>query len=142
MTFAPSSPHLTMSLYLCSSRSNARGKSRALEGSRVSSKSPSRVQGGDKGVAGRNERKNDKGSLRQINDIFIYKKEKEKIELAARPGAPPPRPANPFPSLAPDPLRLSVGPPPKAAEPLRLSGSPSLLGAFSEGFLFPLRSGP
>ena len=36
-----------VSLYLCSSGSNARGESRALEGRRVSSKSPSRVPDGD-----------------------------------------------------------------------------------------------
>ena len=47
---------LTVSLYLCSSGSNARGKLRALEGCRVSSKSPSRVRDGDKGVAWRNGR--------------------------------------------------------------------------------------
>ena len=34
---------MTVSMYLCSSRSNARGESRAREGHRVSSKSPSRV---------------------------------------------------------------------------------------------------
>ena len=46
-TFAPSAPHLTVSLYLCSSGSNARGESRAREGRRVSSKSPSRVRDQD-----------------------------------------------------------------------------------------------
>ena len=56
-TSAPSAPHLTVSLYLCSYRSNTRGESRALEGRRLSSKSPSRVQDGDGGVAGRNGRK-------------------------------------------------------------------------------------
>ena len=40
---ASSAAHLTVFLFLCSSRSNAQGKSRALEGRRVSSKSPSRV---------------------------------------------------------------------------------------------------
>ena len=55
-TSAPSAAHLTVSLYLCSSGSNARGESRALEGRRVSSKSPSRVRDGDEGVAGRNVR--------------------------------------------------------------------------------------
>ena len=44
------------SLYLCSSGSDARGESRALEGRRVSSKSPSRVRDRDEGVAGRNGR--------------------------------------------------------------------------------------
>ena len=55
-TFAPSAAHLTVSLYLCSSGSNTRGESRAQEGRRVSSKSPSRVRDGDEGVAGRNGR--------------------------------------------------------------------------------------
>ena len=55
-TSAPSAAHLMVSLYLCSSGSNARGESRAGEGRRVSSKSPSRVRDGDKGVAGRNWR--------------------------------------------------------------------------------------
>ena len=39
-TSAPSAAHLTVSLYLCSSGSNARGESRAREGRRVSSKNP------------------------------------------------------------------------------------------------------
>ena len=55
-TFLPCVPHLTVSLYLCSSGSNARGKVRPLEGCRVSSNSPSRVRDGDEGVAGRNGR--------------------------------------------------------------------------------------
>ena len=38
----------------CISGSNAQGESRALEGRRVSSISPSRVRDGDEGVAGRN----------------------------------------------------------------------------------------
>ena len=42
VTSAPSAPHLTVSLYLCSSGSNARGESR--------------VQDRDEGVAGRNGR--------------------------------------------------------------------------------------
>ena len=54
--FQLSAAHLTVSLYLCSSRSNARGESRALEGRRVSSKSTSRVRDGDEGAAGMNER--------------------------------------------------------------------------------------
>ena len=49
-------PHLTVPLYLCSSGSNARGESRAREGRRVSSKSPSRVRDGDVGVAEKNRR--------------------------------------------------------------------------------------
>ena len=53
-TFLPCVPHLTVSLYLCSSGSNARGESRAQEGRRVSSKSPSRVRDRDEGVAGMN----------------------------------------------------------------------------------------
>ena len=55
-TSAQSAAHLTVSLYLCSSGSNARGESRAREGRRVSSKSPLRVWDGDEGVAGRNGR--------------------------------------------------------------------------------------
>ena len=55
-TSAPIAAHLTVSMYLCSSGSNARGESRAREGRRVSSKSPSRVQDWDEGVAGRNYR--------------------------------------------------------------------------------------
>ena len=55
-TSALSVPHLTVSLYLCSSGSNARGESRAREGRRVSSKSPSRVRDRDEGVVGRNGR--------------------------------------------------------------------------------------
>ena len=55
-TSAPSATNLTVSLFLCSSESNVRGKSRALEGHRVSWKSSSRVWDGDKGVAGRNRR--------------------------------------------------------------------------------------
>ena len=42
-TSAPSAPHLTVSLYLCSSGSNAQGESRAREGRHVSSKSPSNL---------------------------------------------------------------------------------------------------
>ena len=49
-------PHLMVSMYLCSSGSNARGEPRALEGRHVSSKSPSRVRDRDEGVAGTNER--------------------------------------------------------------------------------------
>ena len=48
-TSAPGVVHQTVSLYLCSSASNARGESRAREGRRVSSKSPSRVWDRDKG---------------------------------------------------------------------------------------------
>ena len=55
-TSAPSTAHLTVSLYLCSSGSNAPGESRAWEGCLVSSKSPSRVRDGDEGVAGRKRR--------------------------------------------------------------------------------------
>ena len=62
-----------VSLYLCSSGSNARGESKALEGRRVSSNSPSRVRDGDEGVAGRNGgeyvgKNRDKGS--QMKDFF------------------------------------------------------------------------
>ena len=55
-TSASIASHLTMSLFLCSSGSNAQGESRALEGRRVSSRGPSRVWDGDQGVAGRNIR--------------------------------------------------------------------------------------
>ena len=48
--------HLVASWILCSSESNARGESRALEGRRVSLKNPSRVRVGDEGVVGRNRR--------------------------------------------------------------------------------------
>ena len=71
-TSAPSAAHLRVALYLCSSGSNARGESRALEGRRVSLKSPSRVREGDEGVAGRN--------------IYVIKKQTEKIELVTRLG--------------------------------------------------------
>ena len=57
-----------VSLFLCSSGSNAWGELRPLEGLHVSSKSPSRVWDGDEGVAGRNEREKyfpDKG----VNDL-------------------------------------------------------------------------
>ena len=52
-TFALSMPHLTVS---CSYESSTRGKSRALEGHCVSSKSHLRVPERDEGVAGRNGR--------------------------------------------------------------------------------------
>ena len=55
-TSAPSAAHLMVSLFLCSSGSNARVESRALEGRRVSSKRPSRVHDGDEGVTRRNRR--------------------------------------------------------------------------------------
>ena len=42
-TSVPTMVHLMESLYLCSCGSNARGEVRALEGSGVSSKDPSRV---------------------------------------------------------------------------------------------------
>ena len=55
-TSAASAAHLMVSLYLCSSESNARGEARNLKGHSVCSKSPSRVRDRDKGVAGRNRR--------------------------------------------------------------------------------------
>ena len=55
-TPTPSSAYLTVSLYLCSSGSNARGKSRVIEGRRVIYKSPSRIRDGDEGVTERNGR--------------------------------------------------------------------------------------
>ena len=93
LTSAPSAPHLTVSLYLCSSGSNARGESRAREGRRVSSKSPSRVRDGDEGVAGRKGREkyfSDKGSLicPPGKSMMFYTKSKlRKIESVARPVA-------------------------------------------------------
>ena len=47
-TSASSAAYLVVSLYFCSSRSNAGGKLQALEGRSVSSKSPLRVRSGDK----------------------------------------------------------------------------------------------
>ena len=55
-TSVPSATNLLVSLFFSSSKSNTRGESRAREGRRVSSKSPSRVRDGDEGVAGRNRR--------------------------------------------------------------------------------------
>ena len=46
-TSAPSLPHLTVSLYLCSSEATYASRLRALEGRRVNSKSPSRVRDRD-----------------------------------------------------------------------------------------------
>ena len=82
-TSAPSAAHLTVSLYRCSSGSNARGELRAWEGRRVSSKSPSRVRDGDEGVAGRNVRElcfPDEGSLicPPGKSMSCHKKETEK----------------------------------------------------------------
>ena len=45
--------HLTVSLIFCSSRRNARGESRDLEGRHVTWKIPSRIRKGDKGATGR-----------------------------------------------------------------------------------------
>ena len=76
---------------LCSSVNNAQGESRALEGRRVSSKSPSRVRDREEGVAGRNGREKHfrQGVIdltsRQIND-FLQKGKQKKIELVFRPG--------------------------------------------------------
>ena len=88
-TSTPSSAHQTVSLYLCNSESNARGKSRALEGRCVSSKNPSRVRDGDEGVAGRNRREKHipaEGSLicPQANQLFCTKRKQKKIELVAQ----------------------------------------------------------
>ena len=86
----PSAAHLRVSLILCSSRSNTQGELRALEGSRVSSKSPSRVRDRDKGVAGRNRREKYfpyEGSLIYPpgKSMIFYKKGNKKIELVAKP---------------------------------------------------------
>ena len=88
-TSAPSVAHLMVSLYLCCSGSNARGKPRALEGHCASSKSPSRVRDGDEGVAGRNGREYcfpDEGSLicPPGKSMIFHKKETEKNEFVAR----------------------------------------------------------
>ena len=53
-TFSPSAAHLSASMSLCSSRRNARGELRALEGRRVSSKSPPRLRKGNEWFAERN----------------------------------------------------------------------------------------
>ena len=52
-TFPASMVHLMVSLFLCSSRSDIQGKSRAL----CQLKKPSKVRDGDEGVGGRNRRK-------------------------------------------------------------------------------------
>ena len=91
MTSGPSPRPLTVSLFLCSSRSNPQGDLRALEGHRVSPKSPPRVQGGDKGVAGSNG--TDKYFPRsgvvidRPDDLMMnyIKRKQKKIELVARP---------------------------------------------------------
>ena len=81
----PSAAHLTVTLYLCSSGSITQGKSRALEGRRVSfKKALKRVRDGDKGVAGRNRREQcflDEGSLicPPGKLIIFYEKEVEKL---------------------------------------------------------------
>ena len=85
LTVSWDAAHLTVSLYLCSSGSNAQGESRAREGRHVSSKSPSRVRDGDKGVAGKNGREKRLLDEGQIYD-FSQKGNRKKIELVARPG--------------------------------------------------------
>ena len=70
-----------VSLYLCSSAINAQGESMALDGRRVSSKSPTRVRDGDEGVAGRN------GGEKPDQGIF-HAKRKQKLELVAGPRDP------------------------------------------------------
>ena len=67
-----------MSLFLCSSGSNVRGESRALEGYRDSSKSPSTVQNGEELLGGTEERGKKfprRGVIdlptRQINIFFL-----------------------------------------------------------------------
>ena len=76
------------SMYLCSSKSNAQGESKALEGHCVQQKSPSRVRDRDEGVAGRNGREKcfpDEGSLIcpeskieiNPNQEFLTKKQKK-----------------------------------------------------------------
>ena len=108
---------VTVSLYLCSSGSNARGELRALEGRPNSSKSPSRVQDGGEGVAGRNGREKyfpDEG--------FLHKGIIKKIESVMRPEADDAPPAGISPS----------GPSKRFAKSLMLMSSPSS----------PIRSSP
>ena len=70
---APSAEPLMVSLILFSSRSNAQGVLKDLEGRLVSTKSPTRVRVGDQGVAGRNEREKYLTDVpsKQINDFII-----------------------------------------------------------------------
>ena len=95
-TSAPRTAHLTVSLYLCSFGSNARGESRALEGHSVSSKSPSKVLGRDKGVAGRNKREKHFPEERSLicppgkSMIFFQKRKQKFFRLVARPSQPSP----------------------------------------------------
>ena len=85
----PSTAHLTVSLYLCSSGSNAQGESRAREGRCVSSKNPSRRRRGSCWE----ERKRRVFPRRGVivlpsgKSMSFHKKETEKIELVARPGS-------------------------------------------------------
>ena len=79
-------PILMVSLFLCSSDSNAWGELIALEGPHVSLKSPSRVWDGDNvGVAGRYRREKDfpdKGSLichPGKSMIFLHKGNRKKL---------------------------------------------------------------
>ena len=60
--------YLAVSLFLCSSGSNVRGESRALEGYRDSSKSPSTVQNGEELLGGTEER-GKKFSRRGVIDL-------------------------------------------------------------------------
>ena len=90
-TSAPSAPHLTVSLYLCSSGSNVRGELRALEGRHVSSKKPFKGPRRRQG-SWWEERKRivfpDEGSLicpPGKSMIFFYKTETQKNELVATP---------------------------------------------------------
>ena len=81
----PGPPRLarhTVSLYLCSSGSNAQGESRALEGRHISSKSPSRVLDGDEEVAGRNEResKRRKRISNKTKENFSQERKQKKLE--------------------------------------------------------------
>ena len=74
----PSATHLRASLFLCSSKSNARGELTALEGRHISSQSPSRLRNGDDGIAERNGREKyftDEGLLicpRSKSIFFAY----------------------------------------------------------------------
>ena len=72
----PRAVHLTVSLYLCSSSSNAQGQSRALEGHLVSSKSLSRVRDVDEVVAGGTEEKSPGVIFFPLGkEMILYKKE-------------------------------------------------------------------
>ena len=73
-----------VSLFLCSSGSDGRGESRALEERCVSSKSPSGIQDGDERVAGRNGRVFPRQGV-FYEFTYFTKRKQEKIEQVATP---------------------------------------------------------